>query len=339
MIDISKLTYKVFLLRETGEQLDVSSIAENVMWEENEGELAMRVSLSLANVLHNGQRMSSIAKPNCYLIITAENQSGVEEVARAKITEWEPTRSGSGDSISLSGYDELFELQSSQDNRYLADGTSTRTAILSVFEDWGVPVGEYKGPSDPTAKLTYKNEYLSDIILDLLNTAVEHGASKCVIRASKGKVSILPRASNETVYRFEEGGNLETTQYKISTGDMVTVVKVVAPEDDEERQKVEAIVEGKTEYGKRQRIYVRDKEDDLATATAAAQQILAEDGEPEESFSVKAPDVPYIRKGDMIMVETRVYTGYAIVLSIQHDASGRSMSMDLLPYDPVPVGE
>lgn len=339
MIDISKITYKVYLLRETGEQLDITNISEDVGWEENEGELAQRVSLTLANILHNGKRISSIAKPNCYLIVTAEAGSTAGEVARGKITEWGPTRSGSSDAVELSGYDELFDLEGSQDNRYISAGVSTKTAITSIFDDWGIPVEKYEGPTNSNAKTTFKNEYLSDIILELLETAQKHGAKECIVRANKGKVSVIPKASNTTVYCFEEEQNVEMTKYKVSTSDMLTVVKVVATEDDDGRQAVEAVINGKTEYGKRQKIYVRDKDDTLATATAAAKDILAEEGNPTETMSLKAPDIPFIRKGDKIKLTSRFYTGYAIVTSIQHNASSRSMTLGIEKYDPAAAAQ
>ena len=69
MVDVAKIAYKVFLLRENGEQLDITDIASGLNWEENEGELAQRVSLTLANITHKGQRISSLAKPNCYIIV------------------------------------------------------------------------------------------------------------------------------------------------------------------------------------------------------------------------------------------------------------------------------
>lgn len=337
MIDISKTTYKIYLLRENGEQLDITDVSQNVGWEENEGELAMRVSLTLANILHSGKRISSLAKPNCQIIITAESGSSKEEVARGKIMDWAPTRSGSTDSIELGGYDDLYDLQASQDNRYISAGVSTKTAITSIFSDWGIPVEKYEGPTNSNAKTTFKNEYLSDIILELLETAYKHGARECIVRANKGKVSVVPKANNTTVYCFEEEKNVELTKYKISTGDMVTVVKVVATEDDDGRQKVEAVINGKTEYGKRQRIYIRDDDDTLATATAAAKEILEEEGKPEETLNLKAPDVPFIRKGDKIKLTSRVYSGYALVKSIQHDASNRTMSMGIAKYDPTAV--
>lgn len=329
MLDISKIAYKVYLLRESGEELDITDAAINVNWGENEGELAQRVSLTLGNVIYKGKRMSSLAKPNCFIIINAESGGEAEEVARGKITEWNPTRSGNSDELSLEGYDELYDLQASQDNRYVSAGVGTKTALIEIFNDWGIPVEKYEGPNVSHAKTTFKNEYLSDIILELLETAYKHGASKCIVRVSKGKVSVIPKSSNETIYCFEEDHNLEMTNYKISTSSMVTVVKVVATEDKDGRQAVEAIVKGKTEYGNRQRIYVRDDDDTMATAMAAAKEILEQEGVPTETITVNAPDVPWIRKGDKVKITTRVYTGYATVLSIQHNASNKSMSMRL----------
>ena len=340
MIDISKITYKVYLLRENGEQLNITEAATELGWEENEGELAQRVSLTLANTKHNGKNLSSLAKPNCFIVVKAENSGAADEVARGKIVDWTPSKSGTTDEISLTCYDELFDLQKSQDNRYISAGVSTKTALTGIFKDWGVPVEKYEGPTVAHAKTTFKNEYLSDIILELLDTAHKHGAKRCIVRARKGKVSVIPRAENETIYCFEESNNLSLTKYKLTTSDMITVVKVVATEDKSGRQAVEAIINGKTEYGKRQKIYCRDDDDTLATATAAAKQILKEEGEPSVTMNLKAPDVPYIRKGDKVKLTTSVYTGYAVVISIQHDPASRSMSMAVEKYkeEPETVG-
>ena len=333
MVDVSKITYKVYLLRENGEQINITNIASDVNWEENEGELAQRVSIRFANIVHNGSRISSLAKLNCYIIVKAEIAGKSEEVARGKIVEWSPERSGNTDDLPLMGYDVLYDLQSSQDNRYVSAGVSTETALKSIFSDWGIPIAKYDGPKVAQAKTVFKNEYLSDIVLELLDAAHKHGAAECIVRSIGNKVAVLQKASNTTIYCFEESENLEMTNYSISTADMVTVVKVVASEDTKGRQAVEAIIKGKTEYGKRQRIYVRDKDDTLATATAAAKKILAEEGQPKTTMSVKAPDIPMIRKGDKVKITSRLFSGYMIVLSVQHDATNKSMSMELKKYD------
>ena len=99
--------------------------------------------------------------------------------------------------------------------------------------------------------------------------------------------------------------------------------------DDNGSRAVESVAEGKTEYGRRQRIFVRDADDDLATATASAKQILRDEGEAEKTLKVKAPDVPFIRKYDRVYIASRAYTGNTLVLAIQHDVAGKSMTMEL----------
>lgn len=336
-MDLSEITYDIFLLKEDGSMIDITDISTSANTEENEGQLAQKLSLTIANVVYNSQRLSSIAKPNCYLIFKTKVDGTTSEIARGKITSWAPTRTATGDTLQLSAYDELYDLQASQDNRYISRGVTTDVAFRSICKDWGIPIDKYDGPKNSNAKTVYKNEYLSDIILDLLDTAKKQGSKDCFLRASGGKVSVLPKGENKLIFYFEEEKNLIMSKYSIDTADMVTVVKVVASEEDDDgKRAVEAVINGKIQYGRRQRIYIRSSDDSLSKAQSAAREILKEDGEPTENFSVKAPDVPTIRKWDVVHVKTRLYDGYAIVTSISHNISNRTMTMELkkctLPY-------
>ncbi len=44
---------------------------------------------------------------------------------------------------------------------------------------------------------------------------------------------------------------------------------------------------------------------------------------------VQSPDVPYIRKGDLVCMRAQQIKVDFYVLSIQHDAETRSMTMDI----------
>lgn len=281
-------------------------------------------------MLYGGSRISSLAQPGCIVVIIADWGTASEEVARGTIVEWEPDLKGSGSStFDVTAYDELFNLQQSQDNRYYAAGTGTKSAITAIFTDWGIPVEKYDGPDVAHAKTLFKGEYLSDILLQLLDDAAKKGAAKCVIRATKGKVSVLPKGSNKTIYHFDEDTNVTVSRDKISTANLVTRVKVVGKEDSEGRQPVEAVLDGLTQYGIRQRIHNRPEDDSLATAKAAAQEVLDEQGNPTRDLVLEAPDVPPIRKGDKIHVKAGTLNGYYIVKAVRHNAANRSMSMEL----------
>lgn len=289
-------------------------------------------------MLYGGSRISSLAQPGCVVAIIADWGAASEEVARGTIVEWEPDLKGSGSStFDVTAYDELFNLQQSQDNRYYAAGTGTKSAIMAIFTDWGIPVEKYDGPDVAHAKTLFKSEYLSDIILQLLDDAAKKGAAKCVIRATKGKVSVLPKGSNKTIYHFDEDTNATVARDKISTANLVTRVKVVGKEDGEGRQPVEAVLDGLTQYGIRQRIYIRPEDDSLATAKSAAQEILDEQGNLTRDLTLEGPDVPPVRKGDKIHVKAGTLNGYYIVKAVRHNAANRSMSMEIEPEAAVKV--
>ncbi|MGN0489328.1 MAG: hypothetical protein ACI4HO_08715 [Ruminococcus sp.] len=341
-MDYSKITYTVKLLRANGDKLDLTEIITDASVEENQGELAQRASLTLANIKYNKKRISSLAKPGCFLIFTAKVGGVSSEFARIKITEWAPSRSGTTDVLELSGYDILYDLQASQDNRYISKGVTTKAALESIFKAWGITVGAYKGPTFKNPKKTYKNKNVSDIALSLLRMAKKHGSADCFLRSNKTKVDVLPKGSNTQIYWFEEGSNIISSKYSIDTSNVVTVVKVMGyvektittkkgkkKKKRTKKQKVEAVLKGNTKYGKRQQIYTRTGSDSLKKAKKAAQQILDDDGAPTTSITIQTPDVPTIRKWDVIHVKTRFYDGYALVKSISHNITNRTMSLTL----------
>ena len=157
--------------------------------------------------------------------------------------------------------------------------------------------------------------------------AEKHGADNYVIRMTGGKVDVLPINANETVYHFDEDDNLTTSGDKISTADLVTRVKVIGLEKKTKKRSVEATLDGKTEYGIRQRIYTRSSDDTAAQAKSAAQKTLDEKGEPTRKTTLKGADLPFIRKGDKIRAAARTVNGFCTVLGVQHDAANRTMTM------------
>jgi hypothetical protein len=337
MINIAKLTYRAYAILADGRQLNITGAMTAGGWNESEGEISTRTTMTVANVKFEGKPLSSVIPPGTIIAITADAGGGEKEVARGSVDDWSPSRSSGGNSLTLTAYDELYNLQQSQDDRYIPAGTGTKSAIMAVFSDWGVPVGEYKGPDKPHAKTIFKAQYLSDIILSLLDDAEKHGADHYVVRASAGKASILPVGSNEDIYHFSDDNNVTTTSDKITTASLVTRVKVMGLSDADGKAAPEAIVDGLTQYGIRQRIYNRSADDTLETAKAAAQAILDEQGRPERSSTLVGPDVPFIRKGDMVHLDTTALSGYFIIKSINHNITNRSMTMTVEPAAEEPL--
>ena len=333
MINIAKLTYRAYAVLSDGRQINITNAITGGGWNEGEGEISTRTALTVANVKFEGKPLSSVIVPNTVIAITADAGGGEKEVARGSVVDWGPSRSSGGNSLALTAYDELFNLQQSQDDRYIPAGTGTKSAIMAVFSDWGIPVGEYQGPDKPHAKTVYKAQYLSDIIMSLLDDAEKHGADRYVVSAAAGKAYVLPVGGNEEIYHFAEDTNTTMTSDKISTSALVTRVKVMGLADDDGKAAPEAIVDGLTDFGIRQRIYNRSADDTLDTAKTAAQQIIDTQGKPERNSSFTGADVPFIRKGHKVHMDTAALSGYFIIKSINHNIVNRTMTFTVKPAE------
>ena len=329
MIDLSKVTYRVVVMDENQKQYNIKDFIQNLGWEENENEMAVRISFTSKNDKTSQGYLSSIIKPGCLVGVFASDGGSLDdEVARGYVETWNPVEKNSGNSLKCTVYDELYKLQKSQDNRYYPSGTGTKSALQGIFNDWEIPQGDYKGPNVSHGKLVYNNKYLSDIILELLDDAVKLGSSKCIVRASKGYTSVIERGSNETVYVFKVD-NTQMFSQTVSTADLITRVKVVGQADDDGKRSVEATLNGLTQYGIRQRMYTRGQDEELADAKSAAQEILDGEGKITKDMTVQSPDVPFIRKGDLVYLISELTNDYYFVKSVQHNADVYSMTMDL----------
>lgn len=328
MIDVANIKYRLVVMTEDKKQYNIKDFVENLGWEENDGELAVRISFTAKNDKTSAGLISSLAKPGCLVGIFASHGSIDEEVARGYITDWKPTLSGSKDKFDVTCYDELYNLQESQELIYYSSGIGTKSAITKIFDDWQIPMDKYEGPDVTHGKLAYKTEMLSDVLLDILDDAKKKGGGSAMIRAAKGKVSVIEWGSNTTVYHFE-ADNTKQVSHKKSTSGMITRVKIIGQEDDDGRSSVEAVVNGLTKFGVRQKIYIRGKDDSVSDAQSAAQEIIDEKGQVKEDITVQAPDIPFIRKGDLVHMTVGTLKDYYYVKGIRHDADSGSMTMDL----------
>ena len=329
MIDLSKIRYRVVILDGKGNQYNIKDYVQNLGWEENENEISVRSSFTVMNDKTSKGYLSDIIAPGCLVGIFATDGGSLdEEVARGYVETWDLIEKNNGQSLKCTAYDELYRLQKSQDNRYYPSGTGTKSALQGIFDDWGIPQGSYAGPNVSHGKTVYNNRYLSDIVLELLDDAGKKGGEKCIVRAAKGYASVIPRGSNKTVYVFQADGTQSFSQ-SVRTADLITRVRVVGQADDDGNRSVEATLDGETRYGIRQRIYTRGAEESLSDAKSAAQEILNGEGKVKKEMTVQSPDVPSIRKGDLVYVRNGSGAAYYYVKSIQHNADAYSMTMEI----------
>ena len=326
MIDLTEIKYRTVVVDAAGKEYTITEYIQDLGWEENKNELSSRLSFTSRNEKSPKGYLSSLIKPGCLVAVFASGGGGKDtEVARGYVATWNPVKRNSEQTFRATAYDELYNLQKSQDNFFFSSGIKTKSAIQRVLKKWKIPLGAYKGPDKKHGKKRFTNAYLSDVLLELLDDAVKKGGEKCSIRASKGKVTVIPRGSNDPVYVFS-ADNTKSISRSTSTANLVTRVKVIGK--SKKNTKVEAIANGLTKYGLRQQIYTRGSDESLADAKSAAKQILNEKGKIEREVTIQSPDVPWIKKGDRVYVQAGL-NKYYYVLGIQHNADSHSMTMDL----------
>ncbi len=318
---VSDTNYTLVIVAEDGTQYDVSDFAEDLGWEENEKELATTMSFSVGT---ENEQLGEIIKIGC---LAAVLTNGVERV-RATINKSKSKTSGSKVTNQLTAYDDLFPLQKSEDHLYFAAGQTTQAILTQIFSEWGIPLGTYSGANVTHEKLVYRSGTLADNILDILDDAVKKGGPKSIIRATEGVIEVIQRGANETIYQFAEDSAISAEQ-EISITDLVTRVKVIGKETTEGRPAVEAVLNGLTQFGIRQKIYARENDANATEAQTAAQKILDEKGNVSKKQSIQAPDCPEIRKGDVVYVNIGAMDGYYFATGVRHDAASGTITIDL----------
>lgn len=335
-INVAKISYRVAVITEKGKQYNIKDYVQNLGWEENENEISVRCSFTIRNDKTSKGRLSKLIKPGCLIGIFATVGKKEDEVARGTVVEWNTQKTNSQENLKIVSYDALYSLQKSQDNKFYASGTGTKSIISGLLEEYEIPTKKYSGPNVSHGKLKYNSSYVSDIILDVLDDARKKGAGKYIIRAKKGYADVVERGGNKTVYVFK-ANNSQSVSTSMTTADLVTRVKVIGKEDDEGQSPVEATLNGQTKFGIRQRIYTRSEDESTADAQKAAQEIMDENGTVEKNITLQAPDVPWIRKGDLVYVTVGVADSYFYVKGIRHDCDTYSMTMDLEKAKPKKV--
>lgn len=331
MINPMKYRYLVVIMTANKKIYDITQFVESVSWEEGEDQLAARINFSAKNDKTSKGRISSLAKPGCYVALLYSYNGGKNaEAVRGKIVEWNPSAKLSAEKFNIKAYDVLYDLQESQDHVYFSAGVQTQSAITQLLQRWGVNITSYSGPNITHGKMAYKSDKLGTVVVKILKEAKKKGGNEACLRAVKQDVTIVGFGTNKKVYHFEETQHLTEVNHKISTTGMVTRVKIIGKANDDGCSPVEATVDGDTSYGIRQKIVSRGSNDTLDEAKKEANEILEDEGKPKEDITIKLPDVPIIRKGDKIHLKTSsVSVGYYYVISATHDVDKMLMTLGL----------
>ena len=237
MIDLTKIRYRAIVIDDNNVQYNISEFIQDLGWEENKNEISVRLSFTAKNNDTAKGKLSSIIKPGCRIgIYVTDGNTLDDEAASGVVVDWNPNLSNTTDDLKCICYDDLYQLQKSQDNKYYASGTGTQSIITGLFDEYGIRYNGYSGPNISHGKLKYGSSYVSDIVLNTLEDAKKNGAGKYIVRTVKGITDVIPIGSNNNIFVFTDEVTISVS-HSISTSDMVTRVRVFGQADDDGKSK------------------------------------------------------------------------------------------------------
>ncbi|WP_027717304.1 XkdQ/YqbQ family protein [Desulfovirgula thermocuniculi] len=329
MIDVSRIGYELYLLTPAGERVNLSPFLRHLAWEENEGELAVRLEAELQNTqLTNGNWLHTLLPLGGQVFLFSDWGSGPQEIFRGTIFRWHYRTDPLGH-FTVTAYDHLIYLTKSKDDRYYKAGTTARAIIEDIAGEWGIPLGEVQGPDVALARQVFRGEKLADMIASVLEQARKLGAGKWIVRSRRGAVDVIKPGQNTPVYCFTADTNAGAIEDQQDIEDLVTRVKILGAEEEEARTPVVAQLDGRTEFGVLQELVYQRHYDNFAAAQSAASEILSERGQPRRKRKMQAPDLPFLRKGDKVYIAAGTLIGYYIVAGVVHDATSRTMTLEV----------
>lgn len=309
---------------------DVTPALCNLDLSDQDGQLAQSATLGLMNVQVSGKWLSTIVGIRQRVFIYADDGKKKDEVFRGVIwTDYYKSDLSTRD-MSLKCYDNLIYFQESEDAEFFPEGKTTEDVVSTLCQKWGVPL-KYAYESITHSKLALRGA-LSDILTsDVLDLVKTKTGKKYILRSTKDTIEVVKTGQNQTVYDISSKNNAVSTRTERTMDGLVTKVVILGKAGNDERQPVEATVEGNVaEYGTLQKIHDRKENTSLADAQKEAQAIIDEKGKPKTVYEVKCSDIPWIRKGDRVHVNAGAISDQdLIVLSIDRSISNKSKEMTL----------
>lgn len=327
MTSVSKPEYTVYVVSGST-KYNITPAVESIDISDRNKQMAKCVTIQLMNQKVGDKWLSSILGVVDRVFLHANDGEKNEEVFRGFVWDDGYKSSLSDRTLQLKCYDNLIYFQESDHSAYFSSGKSTEAVCKALCNDWGVKLN-YSYGSITHSKLPLRGNLADIFTADVLDLVKDRTGKKYVILSEKDVMQIKTVGSNTTIYHFIAGQNAVMTSSVCTMDGVVTKVIILGKADDNDRRPVEATVSGDTaKYGTLQRTINRDENTSLADAKKDGQNII-KDGKPKREYELTAPDIPWIRKGDKVRVDSGDMVGYYIVTAIDRTISLKNREMVL----------
>lgn len=321
--------YKVIAIAKDKKIYDVTGAVIHLNWDDSDGELARKCMLDLVNAkIEKNKWLTSILDENTRVILYADVGEGPKEILKSTCWIWDYV-SGDSKELSLVLYEDSFYLTRSEGNFFKPKGKQTKEIVEEICKKAGIKV-KYEYESIKHQAIKFRAKKYSDMISELLKEVEKEKKDKCQLVIEDDTFVIRKRGkSNKYILTVN---NTSIVKHKKDKSNMVTKVVITSsPSKADKEPGVIKEITGNTEkYGTIQKIITKAKKDKENEAGKEADQVLKDQGKPEETISVEnAPDYPFLRKGEKINLRAGNQIGEYYILSCSHYADKKTMNIEL----------
>lgn len=312
---------------------NVSSAIGGIDRAEGDGQIAQKVTLQLMNVQVENSWLSGLLQPGNRVYVYADDGTQNDEIFRGFLWERSYKSSLTDRDLQYRCYDNLIYFQESDESAFFSSGKKTKAIFETLCKKWGIKL-DYSYESITHSKLVLRGKLADIFTADILDLVKDKTGKKYVVRSEKDTMHVKPVGANKTVYHFIAGENVVYSGSGWTMDGMITKVIILGKADSKGREPIEATISGDTaKYGTLQKIIDRNSSS-LSEAKKEANKLIKEHGKPKNLYEIKAPDIPWIRVGDKVIVDAGDIVGESlIVTAINRTSSATSSDMVLTLED------
>ena len=236
-------------------------------------------------------------------------------------------------SFSIKCYDQLIYWQESEGAYYFTADKTTEEMLDKIASQWRIKINyvvKYVRHGIREAVVARGN--IADIITSdiLQQDDVQFGVHSIIIRSMKNEVYLMQVGTNETVYTLSKGCNVAEIRKFSTMSGVITRAQVVSTDPDDTSPTYGSYSSAlASKYGTLVKNISQEEDMTYEKAQEAAKEAVSGNDMPKWEFDVKSVDVPWIRKGDKVNIETDTLNGSFWVKSISREISNRGKNMSM----------
>lgn len=317
--------------------LDITEAVESGSWCDTPGDVIGKLTLKLANVYvkDQGAYLESLIPNGTLITMTVEGDGDFKGLYKVRKNTFD--YSVSGQHISITAFDRLFNFSKCRESWYYTQDKSTDWLLNDIFTR-GETKLEYDYVSTTHPLILTRNEAMLDEITDIIDKAyTDAGEEKPILIMDGDTAKITTNGWQDEIFEFKDTeantldkGNIISITRDADITNIITRVNMKGKELEDQTNEDLGSIDGHTEYDVLQYVIYQDQDGTAEDLQKEAARKLRDEGEQVLNLSIVTVDVHKIRKGHKIRLSSASgINGEYYVLGVTHDVKARTMSMTL----------